>query len=172
MPAFNHHFLTGDNKVKLTTFARISRRTVFAALLASLFASLPMVALAQMNKAATEAMESYFEFIDYNGGTITSAQIPVEDWKKFHVLDVRDAGQFAKEHIPGAVNMEWRKVFAERSKLPKNKTILTYCNTGSFSAQAAMALRMDGFENVVVLHGGMEEWKRQGGFEASKRAVK
>jgi 3-mercaptopyruvate sulfurtransferase SseA len=31
---------------------------------------------------------------------------------------------------------------------------------------------MDGFENVVVLHGGMEEWKRQGGFEASKRAVK
>lgn len=24
------------------------------------------------------------------------------------MLDVRDAGQFAKEHIPGAVNIDWR----------------------------------------------------------------
>jgi rhodanese-related sulfurtransferase len=95
--------------------------------------------MAQMNKAATEAVESYFEFIDYNGGTITAAQIPADDWKKFYVLDVRDAGQFAKDHIPGAVNIEWRKVFAQRAKLPKDKTILVYCNTGSFSAQVAMS---------------------------------
>ncbi len=157
--------------MKLTTLAGISRRTALAASFVALSASLPMVALAQMNKAAAEAVESYFEFIDYNGGTIATTQIPAEDWKKFHVIDVRDAGQFVKEHIPGAVNIEWRKVFAERTKLPKNKTILMYCNTSSFSAQAAMALRMDGYENVVVLHGGIEEWKRQGGFEASKRAV-
>ncbi len=129
-----------------------------------------MSAVAQMSKAGTEAVESYFEFIDYNAGTIMAAQIPAEDWKKFHILDVRDAAQFSKDHIPGAVNTEWRKVFAERSKLPKNKTILAYCNTGSFSAQVAMALRMDGIENVKVLHGGIEEWKRQGGFEANKRA--
>ena len=158
--------------MKLKSTTHLSSRAMLVAALLALSASLPMTALAQMNKAATEAVESYFEFIDYNGGTITAAQIPAEDWKKFHVVDVRDAGQFAKEHIAGAVNIEWRKVFAERSKLPKNKTILMYCNTSSFSAQTAMALRMDGFENVVVLHGGMEEWKRQGGFDASKRAVK
>jgi rhodanese-related sulfurtransferase len=29
-------------------------------------------------------------------------QVPAEDDKKFFVLDVRDAGQFAKEHVPGA----------------------------------------------------------------------
>jgi rhodanese-related sulfurtransferase len=135
-----------------------------------LSASVPLAATAQMNKAATEAVESYFEFIDYNGGTITAAQIPADDWKKFYVLDVRDAGQFAKDHISGAVNIEWRKVFAQRAKLPKDKTILVYCNTGSFSAQVAMSLRMDGLENAMVLHGGIEEWKRQGGFEANKRA--
>lgn len=117
-------------------------------------------------------MESYFEFIKYNGGTIATTQIPAEDWKKFHLIDVRDAGQFAKEHIPGAVNIEWLKVFAERAKLPKNKTILMYCNTSSFSAQTSMALRMDGFENGLVLHGGMEEWKRRGGMDAAKSAVK
>lgn len=69
-----------------------------------------------------------------------------------YVLDVRDASQFAKEHIPGAVNVEWRKVFAGRATLPKDKTNLAYYNTGSFSAQSAMALRMAGFENVRILH--------------------
>lgn len=158
--------------MKLTTLARISRRMALAASFAALSASLPMTAWAQMNKAATDAVESYFEFIDYNGGTIMTSQIPAEDWKKFYVIDVRDAAQFAKEHIPGAVNIEWRKVFGERARLPKNKTILTYCNTGSFSAQAAMALRMDGFENVLVLHGGLSEWKLRGGLEASQRTGK
>ena len=87
-------------------------------------------------------------------------------------LDVRDAGQFAKDHSPGAVNIEWRMVFAERAKLPKDKTILVYCNTSSFAAQVAMALRMDGFENVRLLHGGYNEWKARGGMEAHARASK
>ena len=99
-------------------------------------------------------------------------QIPAEDYKKLFVLDVREASQFAKDHIPGAVNIEWRKVFAERAKLPKDKTVLVYCNTSSFSAQVAMALRMDGFENVRILHGGYGEWKARGGTDAFARATK
>lgn len=130
-----------------------------AALLLSALAALPLAAQAQADKATTEALESYFEFIDYGSGTISTEQIPAGDWRKFMVLDVRDAGQFAKDHIPGAVNIEWRRVFAERARLPKDKTILAYCNTGSFSGQVAMALRMAGFENVRILHGGFGEWK-------------
>jgi rhodanese-related sulfurtransferase len=99
-------------------------------------------------------------------------QIPADDYKKPFVLVVRDAGQFAKDHIPGAVNVEWRKVFAERGKLPKNKTVLVYCNTSSFSGQVAMALRMDGYEDVRILHGGYGEWKARGGLEAHARATK
>jgi rhodanese-related sulfurtransferase len=121
---------------------------------------LPSTASAQMDKPTTEALESYFEFVDYNSGTIAVEQLAAEDWKKFYVLDVRDAGQYAKEHIPGAVNIEWRRVFAERAKLPKDKTVLAYCNTGSFSAQVAMALRIAGYENVRILHGGMDAYIR------------
>ena len=134
------------------------------------FAALPLTAHAQLDKATTEAVESYFEFIDYNSGTLMSGQIPAEDYKRLYVLDVRDAGQFAKEHIPGATNIEWRKVFAERARLPKDKTILAYCNTGSFSGQVAMALRMAGYENVRILHGGFAEWKNRGGLQAAARA--
>ncbi len=146
------------------------RRTT-SALLAVLIL-LPMHAQADTDKATTEALDTYFDFVDYNSGSITAEQIPADDWKRLHVVDVRDAGQFTKEHIPGAVNIEWRKVFAERSKLPKDKTILLYCNTGSFSAQSAMSLRMAGFENVRILHGGFSEWKARGGMDAYARANK
>lgn len=132
----------------------------------------PSLVHAQVDKATTEAIETYFDFIDYNGGTLMAEQIPPEDYRKLYVLDVRDAGQFAKDHIPGAVNIEWRKVFAERARLPKDRTILAYCNTSSFSGQVAMALRMAGFENVRILHGGYGEWKARGGMDAYGRAKK
>lgn len=145
--------------MKFTCFIRASRGVAFAAALVAASALTPMAAQAQMDKATTEAVAAYFDFADYNSGTIMAEQIPAEDWKRFYLLDVRDAGQYAKEHIPGAVNIEWRKVFSERARLPKDKTILLYCNTGSFSGQVAMALRMDGFENVRLLHGGFGAWQ-------------
>jgi rhodanese-related sulfurtransferase len=132
----------------------------------------PLVAHAQADKATLNALEGYFDFVDANAGTILPEQIPAEDYKKFHVLDVRDAAQFTKEHVPGAVNIEWRQVFAQRAMLPKDKTILVYCNTSSFAAQVAMALRMDGFENVRLLYGGFNEWKARGGMQAYARASK
>jgi rhodanese-related sulfurtransferase len=66
------------------------------------------------------------------------------------VPDVREAGRFAKDHIPGAVNIAWRQVFAQRTKLPKDKTVLVYCNTCSFAAQvAAMSLGSAQTSNVA-----------------------
>jgi rhodanese-related sulfurtransferase len=135
-------------------------------------ACLPMAVRAQADKATINALEGYFDFADANAGTILPEQIPAEDYKKFFLLDVRDAGQFAKDHIPGAANIEWRQVFAQRAKLPKDKTILVYCNTSSFAAQVAMALRMDGFENVRLRYGGYNEWKARGGMDAYARASK
>ena len=44
---------------------------------------LPSTASAQMDKPTTEALESYFEFVDYNSGTIAVEQLAAEDWKKF-----------------------------------------------------------------------------------------
>lgn len=146
------------------------RLTMTLALAAA--ACLPLAAHAQADKATTSALEGYFDFADANSGTIMAEQLAAEDYKKLFVLDVRDAGQFAKDHIPGAMNIEWRQVFAQRAKLPKDKTILVYCNTSSFAGQVAMALRMDGYENVRLLHGGYNEWKASGGMQASSRAGK
>ncbi|MDO9506617.1 MAG: rhodanese-like domain-containing protein [Hydrogenophaga sp.] len=130
----------------------------------------PTVALAD-KAAAIDEMEAYLEFVEYGGGVIFAEQIPKEDWKKFVVIDARDAGQFAKGHIPGAINMDWRQVLAKRASIPKDKPVLIYCNTGSLSAQAGFALRVAGWDNLRILQGGMEEWKAKGGFDAASRTT-
>lgn len=122
------------------------------------------------DKAAISAMEAYFDFSEYEGATILPEQIPAEDWKNIYVIDTRDADQYQKAHIPGAVNIDWRKLLARRSELPGNKMVLLYCNAGTLSSQAALALRVAGMENVRILQGGFTEWKAKGGFEANRRA--
>lgn len=128
-------------------------------------------AWADNKAAAIDEMEGYLEFVDYGGGVIFAEQIPKQEWSKMMVIDARDPGQFAKGHIPGAVNMDWRQVLAKRNTIPKNKPVLIYCNTGSLSAQAGFALRVAGWDNVRILQGGMEEWKAKGGFDAAAKAT-
>lgn len=123
------------------------------------------------DKAVIDAMEAYLEFVDYGGATIFPEQIPKDEWKKMFVIDARDAGQYSKGHIPGAVNIEWRQVLAKRSEIPKDKPVLIYCNQGTLSAQAGFALRLAGYENVRILQGGMNEWQAKGGFDAAAKAM-
>lgn len=134
-------------------------------------ACLPLHTFAQADKAAIDAMEAYLDFVDYGGGVIFPEQIPKDDWTKFLVIDARDKDQFAREHIPGAVNIEWRRALAERDRIPKDWPVLLYCNTGTLSAQAGFALRVAGYDNVRILQGGFVEWKAKGGFDAASRAA-
>jgi rhodanese-related sulfurtransferase len=134
-------------------------------------ATLAFAPAAWADKAsAVDEMEAYLEFVDYGGGVIFAEQIPKDDWKKFLVIDARDAGQFAKSHIPGAINIEWRQVLAKRPSIPKDKPVLIYCNSGSLSAQAGFALRVAGWDNLRILQGGFDEWRAKGGFDAASKA--
>lgn len=146
---------------------------LISALLLVAFSSLmlPAVSFAADN-AAVKAMEEYFEFSEYGGATILPEQIPAEDWKNVYVIDTRDADQYQKAHIPGAVNIDWRQVLGRRAELPGDRMVLVYCNAGTLSAQAGLALRLAGMENVRILQGGFNDWKAKGGFDAYKRATR
>ena len=126
---------------------------------------------ADSKAAVIDELAGYLEFVDYGGGVIFAEQIPKAEYSNMMVIDARDAGQFAKGHIPGAVNIEWRKVLEQRARIPKDKMVLIYCNTGSLSAQAGFALRVAGYDNVRILQGGFEEWKAKGGLDANARAM-
>ncbi len=141
-----------------------------SSLLLSLALCLPLASHAVENPAVVKAMEEYMDFNEYGSSLIWPEQIPAEDWKSVFVVDARDAAQFAKEHIPGAVNIEWRQAVARRGEIPKDRMVVVYCNSGSLSAQAVFALRLLGWDNVKVLQDGFEGWKVKGRFEANKRA--
>ncbi|MDP2257981.1 MAG: rhodanese-like domain-containing protein [Polaromonas sp.] len=128
-------------------------------------------AWADNKAAAIDEMAGYLDFVDYGGATIFPEQIPKDEYPKMMLIDARDAAQFTKEHIPGAVNIEWRQVLAARNQIPKNKPVLIYCNTGSLSAQAGFALRVAGWDNVRILQGGFAEWQAKGGLDANARAA-
>lgn len=118
-----------------------------------------------------EAIEEYLEFTEYGSSIILPEQIPAEDWPNILVIDARDAAQFEADHIPGAVNIEWREVVARRDEIPRDQPVIIYCNTGSLSAQAGFALRLLGWDNVRILQDGLLGWKAKGGFEANQRAI-
>ena len=143
-------------------------KTLPSATLALLVAVSP--AIANDKAKLVDELSGYLEFVDYGGGTIFPEQIPRGEYTKMMIIDARDAAQYGKEHIPGAVNIEWRQVLAKSADIPKNKPVLIYCNTGTLSAQAGFALRVSGWENVRILRGGFSEWKSKGGLDANANA--
>ena len=118
-----------------------------------------------------DEISAYLEFADYGGGTIFAEQIPKNEYPKMMIIDVRDSAQYSRAHIPGAINIDWRQVLAKSGSIPKNKTVLVYCNTGTLSAQAGFALRVSGWDNVKILQGGISEWTAKGGLDANARAA-
>jgi rhodanese-related sulfurtransferase len=144
---------------------------ILIAIVAS-FALVTAPAQADDNPAVVDALSGYMDFAEYGSSLIWPEQIPADDWKKVFIVDARDAAQFAKDHIPGAVNIEWRQAVARRAELPKDRMVVVYCNSGSLSAQAVFALRLLGHDNVKVLQDGIEGWKKKGGFDAHARASK
>lgn len=155
----------------ISTKVKIMQRRKFFILISILTFAMASLPAQAGDDTAVKAMEEYLDFVDYGGATILPEQIPTEDWKNFYIIDARDAEQFSKSHIPGAVNIEWRQTLARRSTFPKDKAILIYCNTGSLSAQAGFALRVAGMDNVRILQGGFSEWKAKGGFNANSLAT-
>jgi 3-mercaptopyruvate sulfurtransferase SseA len=81
---------------------------------------------AQDNEDLGEAIEEYLEFTEYGSSIILPEQIPAEDWPGILVIDARDAVQFEAEHIPGAVNIEWREAVARRNEIPRDQPVIIY----------------------------------------------
>jgi Rhodanese-related sulfurtransferase len=121
--------------------------------------------LAPANEAATEAMNEYMMFQDYESGIILPQQIDEEIFNNVLFVDARDEEQFAEETIPGAVHIEWRQVLDRIEEIPSDQKVILFCNTGSLSAQATFALRVAGRDNVVVLQGGIQNWKETAAFK-------
>ena len=65
------------------------------------------------------------------------------------ILDVRSKGEFAGEHIKGAINISVDTLRGNLSRLKdKNQPIITCCASGMRSASAKSILKSNGYTQV------------------------
>lgn len=82
----------------------------------------------------------------------------------FVILDVRTPGEFAAEHLEGAVLIDYRSpAFRDEvARLDRGKEYLVYCRTANRSALAAGIMENLGFRKIHHLAGGIVRWSEEG----------
>ncbi len=69
-------------------------------------------------------------------------------------VDVRDVFAFEKSHIEGAIHLPLELLLAQVNKIPANRAILLYDETGKKGHQALRTLTGAGFTDVTNISGG------------------
>ncbi|MFJ5622854.1 sulfurtransferase TusA family protein [Peribacillus loiseleuriae] len=74
------------------------------------------------------------------------------------VLDVREAAEFAFNHIPNAISIPLEELENRLHELNKEDEIFVICRTGNRSDLAAQKLTENRFKNVINVVPGMSQW--------------
>jgi len=77
------------------------------------------------------------------------------------MVDVRTPGEYEYDgHIAGSRLIPLSALMSRVQEIPKDKTIVCVCQSGSRSYTACEILAKQGFTDVVNLSGGMIGWRR------------
>ena len=87
--------------------------------------------------------------------------LPLFSFAKDVILDVRTPKEFAEEHVPNAVNVDFLNpnFKTEIQKLDKADSYKVYCRSGRRSGQAIIMMKQLGFKNIENV-GGLEDAKK------------
>ncbi|MBP6785789.1 MAG: rhodanese-like domain-containing protein [Verrucomicrobiales bacterium] len=78
------------------------------------------------------------------------------------IIDVRPNQRFDAGHIPGALNAPFSDGTLDSTALagiPRERSVLVYCDGGYRSRKALPSLRNLGFRSIYHLHRGFISWK-------------
>lgn len=77
------------------------------------------------------------------------------------LIDLRSPNEFADGHITGSINIPYADIEdrLHEIKLQEGKSLVLICDSGSQSANAGEVLNKSGYENTVILSGGIGAWK-------------
>ena len=78
------------------------------------------------------------------------------------LLDVREPEEFAREHVSGAVNVPQADLATRLDEIPRDRPILTICQSGSRSLRSAQFLHQQGYQSVATVVGGTRAWREAG----------
>ena len=97
--------------------------------------------------------------VDFTTGPVELEHMIKSHENSITVVDVREAEDFGRGHIPGAINLP-RGTWETANELSKDKTNIVYCYTQTchLAANACASFASRGFP-VMELEGGFEGWK-------------
>jgi hydroxyacylglutathione hydrolase len=78
------------------------------------------------------------------------------------VLDVREKDERDGGYIPGSRNIPYRLLALGEDDLPRDRTIVTICDSGARAVIAASVLEAKGFDAQAVVDGGVDDWAESG----------
>ena len=95
---------------------------------------------------------------------IADVKVKLDRGDSFHLIDVREDNEFAKDHAKGATHLGRGILERDIETVIPNKhaEIVLYCGGGYRSALAAESLRQMGYTNVQSMDGGMRAWREAG----------
>ncbi len=101
-----------------------------------------------------------------NAVTVTEAVTMVAEGDAV-LLDVRTRNEWKSGHAPDARHISLASLENQLARIPRDRTVLAICATGSRSARATAMLQRAGYEALNV-KGGMMAWSRAG-LDVTKR---
>ena len=106
-----------------------------------------------------DAYEDRKEQAKYRRITADEAQVLMQREQNYLILDVRSPEEFAKGHIPNAINIPMDSIGeSPPQELPdRNQMIFVYCVKGVRSMNVANRLAHMGYKNIVEM-GGIQDW--------------
>src|SRR5580765_3569664 len=92
--------------------------------------------------------------------TVDDVKAKIDKKESFHLVDVREESEWAKDHLPGAVHMGRGVIERDiEQKVPQlDAPIVLYCGGGYRSALSADNLQKMGYTNVWSMDGGIRVW--------------
>jgi len=109
--------------------------------------------LAAQKDVRTIAMADFRKIVDMPGNAL--------------LIDVREPGEYAAGHIPGAINIPrgllefkiWKQIgFPAKSEV--NKPLYLQCSSGNRASLAAKALKDLGFTDATAVVMNLDEWQK------------
>jgi rhodanese-related sulfurtransferase len=88
--------------------------------------------------------------------------LAIADWNALtqtdaRIVDVRTPAEFARGHIPGAVNLPLEELRGRLDELDRDRPVWLVCAVGQRAYYANRALLQRGYD-VRILSGGMATW--------------
>jgi rhodanese-related sulfurtransferase len=134
----------------------------------------PVVVAATDSREAAAAIRhlrsvGFFDVAGYvlGGGPETLELVSVDQLDALleqgaELIDVREKDERDTGYIAGSRNIPYRLLALGESDLPRDKPIVTICETGPRAAIAASILAARGFDAHPVVNGGIDSWAAAG----------